>query len=392
MDPGIPYVEFVRGSACVPLSPPCRSTQYEVAHPTRTSDRVCRTPTACSSAQFETAPAESMYDRACANLTVCNNTAYESVAPTATSDRTCIAAPPRCMRGMSNGRATLSTNGVQRTEYCFSDGSTAGGDGSARASAGKSCYTIRHGHSVTADGTRWVYENDPNSPFQVFCDMVNCGGDTTNNWGNRSTCGGWTMVMKAASGSDCLNRVQSSRWRSTSTLGDATTRSNTCAKGPAYSRSTFTDVMIGSNRAGQTRRNVAFRFPGNPTASMYSVLRSCTRKTDGKLIVPGYGNPSQNQVRHCSPPHSAMVRKCLASVIVHALHGGLVVTTGLHGGLVVTTGLRVCLGSLTRLSLCAHGTVQAIVRPQTLHCYCWRFGRVSACALLEHCHAQLTQG
>lgn len=105
------------------------------------------------------------------------------------------------------------------------------------------------------------------------------------------------MVMKASSGSDCLNRVQSSRWRSTSTIGDATTRSNTCAKGSAYSRSTFTDVMIGSTRAGHYRKNVAFRFPGNPSASMYAIVNSCTRKTDGKLIVPGYGNPSQTQFR-----------------------------------------------------------------------------------------------
>ena len=294
----IPYVEFTQGSTCVPLSPPCRATQYEAIHPTRTSDRVCRAPTACSLAQYETAPPEGMHDRSCTGLTVCNSSAFESVAPTATTDRACRAAPSRCMPGMPNGVSPVVTNGVLRMAYCFADGSTAGGDGSTRANAGKSCFSIRHGHAVTADGARWVYENDPGVPFQVFCDMINCGGDRTNAWANRSTCGGWTMVMKAASGSACANAHADGWWRSSATSGTTTTRANVCGKGPAYSRASFTDVMFGSMRTGHTLKNVAFRFPGNPTASMFAVVAGCSRKNDGKLIVPGYGNPSQIQVRH----------------------------------------------------------------------------------------------
>jgi hypothetical protein len=30
---------------------------------------------------------------------------------------------------------------------------------------------------------------------------------------------------------------------------------------------------------------------------MYTITQACNRKTDGKLIVPGYGNPSQNQFK-----------------------------------------------------------------------------------------------
>ena len=294
----IPYIEFTRGSTCVPLSPPCRAAQYEAAHPTRTSDRVCRAATTCSSTQYETAPAERMYDRSCTNLTVCNSSAYQDVAPTTTSDRTCVPAPSRCIAGITLGLTTLSTNGVQRSEYCLADGSSLGGNGTARANAGKSCFTIRHGHAVTADGARWVYENDVSSPFQVFCDMINCGGDTAHTWSNRSQCGGWTMVMKAARGSSCANAHANSWWRTSATSATTTSRANACGKGPAYSRASFTDVMFGSMRTGHTLKNVAFRFPGNPTASMFAVLRGCTRKNDAKLIVPGYGNPSQNQVCH----------------------------------------------------------------------------------------------
>jgi hypothetical protein len=298
----IPYVEFVNNGNCMLLSPVCRASEWEAVRPTRTSDRVCRAPTPCSAAQYQTAPSDAHHDRACATATVCNSTAFELTPPTATSDRVCVAGFASCStyRPRTNGVVRLIASNGWTDTYCRDDGRDFGGDGSTRALAGKSCYTIRHAFGVTEDATYWVFENSASSPFQVFCDMTQCGGDSRGMWANanRSLCGGWTLVMKDVSGGIGLNRRQNSRWRSTSTIGSTTTRSEGLGKGPGFARSSFTDIMIASLRAGQYARNVGWRH-AQSRPSMYSVTQSCNRQvTDGKLLVPNYISPSTEQFRY----------------------------------------------------------------------------------------------
>jgi HEAT repeat protein len=68
----------------------CTASQFEVAPPTKTSDRQCRDQTTCSPSQYETAPPTNTSDRQCTPLTVCNPAEqYTSVASTPVSDRQC---------------------------------------------------------------------------------------------------------------------------------------------------------------------------------------------------------------------------------------------------------------------------------------------------------------
>ena len=76
---------------------------------------------------------------------------------------------------------------------------------------------------------------------------------------NTSTCGGWTMVMRTQSGSNCLNHNRANVWRTSSmNLNGAIDRSNTCGKFLSYYKNSFTDVMIASVRASSVyNRNIA---------------------------------------------------------------------------------------------------------------------------------------
>ena len=115
---------------------------------------------------------------------------------------------------------------------------------------------------------------------------------------NTSTCGGWTMVMRTQSGSNCLNHNRNNIWRSSSmNLNGAIDRSNSCSKARSYYKNSFTDVMIASVRATSVyNRNIAWRHP-NVKQSMYSVVNGCQQMRDGVMIIPGYGTPVAEQIR-----------------------------------------------------------------------------------------------
>lgn len=319
----IPYVEWKMPSGKCKLLSKCRpGFQYASVQPTRTSDRVCTNATMCRSDEYISERGDQDFDNMCSKLTKCPSNKltipgkdrfsdvtcrdfttclrreYESKPPTTSSDRECTEAPVSCPRD-KNGVTYLLKEGSAVKSYCFNGRETQGdplGDGTTKEKAGVSCYTIRHAHGKTTDGTYWVTGTSRNNPFQVFCDMTSCGGDNTFNWGNRSLCGGWTMVMSVKSGSSCLNRQRNSQWRTNQTFGPSTTRRNDCSKSQSYFRHSFTDVMIASHRNSRSNHNVAWRHP-SAMNHMAGVVQSCTWVDNGRLLVPGYGFPDDTQRR-----------------------------------------------------------------------------------------------
>jgi hypothetical protein len=307
ISPCIVGAEYTNSNGeCVTISRVCRAAQVETAQATRTSDRVCADPTVCTAAQYETGALERNYDRECANLTTCGNQQYEETAPTATSNRVCVDAGSSCPRGRT-GRTilikTVAGSNVRVDTWC-KNGVDYGSDGSSAFLAAKSCYTAKQVGS-TDDGVYWMLGNEADGslstvPFRVFCDMTSCGGDMTGNWQgqNTSSCGGWTMVMRTQSGSNCLNHNKNNIWRTTSmNLNGNIGRSNSCGKFRAYYKNSFTDVMIGSARAGHYTRSIAWRHP-NVKQSMFGVVNGCQQLRDGVLIVPGHGSPTTGQIRN----------------------------------------------------------------------------------------------
>ena len=68
----------------------CTSSEYEYAAPTRTTDRVCKTPKDCADTEYESHAPTATADRVCQRLTVCNATEYETVEPVpGHTDRVC---------------------------------------------------------------------------------------------------------------------------------------------------------------------------------------------------------------------------------------------------------------------------------------------------------------
>jgi len=263
-----------------------------LCRPHSTCDPTARTPT------YRVAPGDRYHDTLCRNVSSCRGNEVETRPATPTSDRECSDVPRNCQQYGRVGRTSMLEGGAIVTRYCGSGGVNLGGNGTTRANAGKSCYTIKHGLGVTQDGAYWVYLDNRNAPIQVYCDMSSCGSDVMGWWrsANRSLCGGWTMTMKASSGSACLNAQQNGHFRGTGTFGDATNTQNSCAKSAAYSRASVKDIMLRSLRDGQSGRNVAWRHSRAQT-SLYHVLTRCTRLTDGRLIVPGYGRANAVQTR-----------------------------------------------------------------------------------------------
>lgn len=44
-------------------------------------------------------------------------------------------------------------------------------------------------------GLHRVYLDSAKDPFQVYCDMVSCGRDESNEWKEKSGCGGWYVCQ-----------------------------------------------------------------------------------------------------------------------------------------------------------------------------------------------------
>ena len=76
--------------SCVPISDCNVTTEFQIAGPTTTSDRVCQLSTVCSENEYEIQAPTATTDRICTNLTVCGPRGVEVVAPGPTTDRRCV--------------------------------------------------------------------------------------------------------------------------------------------------------------------------------------------------------------------------------------------------------------------------------------------------------------
>lgn len=338
---------------CKQLSAPCRGTEYEVTRASRTADRECQKLTTCKEDQYISKPATRYSDNVCADLSPeCNLKAktptyekeapsatsdrvcaevspecdaeadpplYEAAAPTRSSDRVCKIAPEECLPEWAPGEYVLATktrSGYEvRNEYCHSgnaigyDGSRqsykAGKAGELSSGPGKSCYTIRHGHDITEDGAYWIYMDDPDRPVRIYCDMNMCGQDSRENWKDTCGCGGWTMIAKIPYASHCMNRQNKGHeWKDPSPKGNTQSLRDDgqCAFSAGYQRAAFTDMMLQSSRDGNRKKqNVAWRHADSKDRpvqrkSAYEMVKTCTRVNDGKVIVPEYKEPTENQL------------------------------------------------------------------------------------------------
>jgi hypothetical protein len=197
----------------------------------------------------------------CVDATECEDEEYACTKLGKYNDRKCCEAPPECQKD-SKGVTALVVDGDKVETLC--DGKTdLGGDGSAKAKAGKSCYTIKVGHGATKSAAYWIFSDDKDEPYSNWCDMELCGWDKGDDWtdDDKKQCGGWTLALKSpGSGNGCLNRHQQGKWRSKNTFGDTSHRDAQCAKGEAYHRASWTDVMIGSLRDNQWKYVDSFFF------------------------------------------------------------------------------------------------------------------------------------
>ena len=91
--PGMQWQDGTGARNCKPITL-CNNDQYEVAKPTASSDRVCRSHSQCMTGlQWENVVGIDLQtqDRECHTYTVCDDaTEYESTFATATSDRLCL--------------------------------------------------------------------------------------------------------------------------------------------------------------------------------------------------------------------------------------------------------------------------------------------------------------
>lgn len=267
----------------------CSPGFYEASVPTRTTDRMCKQHTECGSDEFKETPGNLWNDAVCKKLTVCKSSESEKEPATATSDRLCVG-------GSVSACTDIGTGPVEGGGYCVAK-KDVGGDGSSKANAGKSCFTIRHGWGKTEHGTYWVYFAEAKSAaWQVYCDMSSCSRDSAGEWEgkDKSGCGGWTLALKspgASSNSNCLNK-KDARWRNGAEFGDTKTSNAVCSKGPAFKKASFTDVLMRS--LNNPEMNVAWRHTA-PGANMHAIISTCTRKHDGAIIVPGYIQATYNQ-------------------------------------------------------------------------------------------------
>jgi hypothetical protein len=204
----IPYVEYQTSAAtdtaaaeCKLLSYECTGGMFESVRPTRTTDRVCKkwTVQSCTSGTEYAQDGTSRTDSSCATATACKANEYELQPLTHNSDRVCMAAPAKCME-TSSGLTTLFVDNKQ-IKTCCNGVKACGGDGKTKATAGKSCYTIKFVHKQTVSTKYWVFEHETaNTAYEVFCEMEQCGWDKGGEWTDRSLCGGWSLVMKTSSG------------------------------------------------------------------------------------------------------------------------------------------------------------------------------------------------
>jgi hypothetical protein len=211
----IPYVEYETKAAtatdaaeCKLLSYECEGGTFESVRPTRKTDRVCKkwTRQSCKEGVEYAADGSSRIDSRCVAATACKANEYAEKELTYNTDRVCLALPTKCTVA-SNGLTKVFVGGKVKQVCCRGD-KPCGGDGSTKALAGKSCYTIRFVHEKKVSGKYWVYEKEIGSPYEVFCEMVQCGWDRGGSWSDKSQCGGWSLVMKTTSGSTCLNRYE----------------------------------------------------------------------------------------------------------------------------------------------------------------------------------------
>lgn len=290
--PGIEYqVKAASTNApaeCAYISIQCPAGQYQTDAPTRTADRECTDWATCKDTEYQIARGTAYHDVQCSKVSdKCSDDELENTPPTKFADRECI---PKNCETVPNGLVP----GPNGPEYC-ANGVSTGGDGSSKAKAGKSCFTIRHGHQKTQDATYWVYLDSAKDPFQVYCDMVSCGRDESNEWKEKSGCGGWTLALKSGGAdhpqNNCLNK-KDTRWRQPNVMGNTANNKAECAKGLAYSRASFTDVLMRS--LSKPKKNTAWRHT-EAGESLHAIIGTCTRKHDGVLLVPGYIPATHNQ-------------------------------------------------------------------------------------------------
>jgi hypothetical protein len=268
----------------------CPPGSFESKRPSRTSDRTCKEHTKCGTNEYRSSPGTALSDSICEDVKVCKSNEEQVKAPTADSDRICGA------KGASGGSCSAVGTGMAGDVFCVK-GKSVGGDGTDKSKAAKSCFTIRHGHGIQKDGTYWCYFNEAaDKAFKVFCDMRACSRDASGEWDksnvDKDGCGGWTLALKSQGTPDsCLNK-KDNRWRSDAVMGSTENLNRQCAKGPAYSKAPFTDVMIRS--LADYRANVAWRHTV-AGKSLHNIIGQCQRKHDGELIVPGYIQATHNQ-------------------------------------------------------------------------------------------------
>ncbi len=151
--------------------------------------------------------------------------------------------------GLDGAGAPAAGTTGQLANHWYSIGSRRGSNssfnntityGSSSVTAGKSCYSLML-DGITADGVYWI---DPdgagaNTPFQVYCDMTYDGG-------------GWTMLMKATTGTTF--QYNATYWTTNNTLNPTDiTRNNADAKYRSFNESPVTDIMARWPDAGDIR-------------------------------------------------------------------------------------------------------------------------------------------
>lgn len=136
-------------------------------------------------------------------------------------------------------------------------------DGSTQSQAAASAQDIRD-LGITTDGTFWVQPSGATSAYEVHCyNSIESGGwelayrfQTTTNNENPDTSGDWGVANWAGWG---VTKTQAAV-DALSGNGDYSIFADNDAMSPSFVFTPFTDIMVISNRSGQTSKRAGYRF------------------------------------------------------------------------------------------------------------------------------------
>jgi hypothetical protein len=141
------------------------------------------------------------------------------------------------------------------------------------------------------DGTYWLQPTGCPSPFQVHCYMTIEGGgwqlayrfatDISTSGGFGS--GTWGVANWAGWGYNTKSQIDALGTPGTT---NPATAADTQALSPTFAYSSFKDVMVIANRAGQQSKRVGWRH-NTSIANMYSVTGGTSAETAGNSILFG---------------------------------------------------------------------------------------------------------